>query len=300
MRVVLVVLLALPLMAAPAVSAASTQTLDAPDIFGLEYADSPRLSPDASQVVYIRRQLDAQSDRNLGQAWLIDLESGSHQALTSGRGDHSSAHWSPEGNRIVLTGHDSDGQSQLTVLWLDSGRTSQLTRGPHAPSDPSWSPDGSRIAFNRFVAIEAPTLIKPLESPQGANWAPPPTIIDRPVFRMDGRGLLPHGQVQRFVVAATGGPPRQLTSGPFPNHGPAAWSKDGKSLVFSANRRDDHELENRDTELFRLDLESTEIQPITARYGPDEAPAVSPDGGLIAWLGFDDELLSYANQNLYI
>ncbi|PKP92276.1 MAG: peptidase S9 family protein, partial [Alphaproteobacteria bacterium HGW-Alphaproteobacteria-15] len=279
---------------------AEARPLDYHDVFGLEYADAPAISPDGKQLVYVRRQMDGQTDRNIGQLWLIDLDSGQQQPLTDGSGNPGAALWSPDGSRIAFVGQDGDGERQLMVLWLDSGRISRITTGPHAPSDPSWSPDGTRIAFNRFVPTEPPQLVKPLKAPEGADWAPPPSVIDRPVFRVDGRGMLPHGQTQRFVVPADGGPARQLTEGPWPNSGPAAWTADAQALVFAANRRDDWELESRDTDLYRLELASGELTRLTERYGPDQDPALSPDGKQLAWLGFDDQLMSYTNTEVWL
>lgn len=281
-------------------SNADARPLDYHDVFGLEYADSPAISPDGDQAVYVRRHMDSQSDRNLGQLWLIDLDSGQQQPLTGGDGSFSSPQWSPDGSRIAYIGQGGDGDSQLHVLWLASGRVTEITDGPYSPSALSWSPDGSRIAFNRFVPAEPPRLVKPLKAPEGANWAPAPTVIDRPVFRIDGQGFLPHGQTQRFVVPADGGPVRQITDGPYPNSGPAAWSTDGTALIFAAVRRDDWELESRDTELYRFDLKSGEFDVLTDRYGPDQSPAISPDGRRLAWLGFDDELMSYTNTDVWL
>ena len=278
----------------------NAKPLDYRDVFGLEYADSPAISPDGERLVYVRHHMDSQSDRNLGQLWLIDLNSGEQQPLTGGEGSFGNPVWAPDGERIAFTGHDGDGDSQLHVMWLESGRVARITRGPHAPSAPSWSPDGKRIAFNRFVPDEPPSLVEPLKAPEGADWAPKPTVIDRPVFRIDGRGFLPHGQTQRFVVPADGGPTRQITDGPWPNNGPAEWTADGEALIFAATRREDWELESRDTELYRFELESGDIEPLTDRYGPDQSPAIGPNGKRLAWLGFDDELISYANTNVWL
>lgn len=288
------------LLAVAPLADAEARPLDYHDVFGLEYADSPAVSPDGKSVVYVRRHMDIQTDRNLGQLWLIDLDTGRQQPLTAGDGSFGSPVWAPGGERIAFTGHDGDGDAQLHVLWLDSGRLAKITRGAHAPSDPGWSPDGTRIAFNRFVPAEPPQMVKPLKAPEGADWAPPPTVVDRPVFRVDGRGMLPHGQTQRFVVPAGGGPARQITDGPWPNNGPAEWTADGKALIFAATRRDDWELEGRDTELYRFDLDSGEITELTDRYGPDESPAIGPEGGRLAWLGFDDELMSYTNTDVWL
>ncbi|MGB0514761.1 MAG: TolB family protein, partial [Wenzhouxiangellaceae bacterium] len=166
--------------------AVHAKPLDYLDVFGLEYAESPAISPGGGQVVYVRRHMDTQSDRNLGQLWLIDLASGEQQPLTDGDGSYSSPAWAPDGRRIAFIGHDGDGDRQLQVMWLDSGRQTKITRGPHAPSNPSWSPDSTRIAFSRFVPEKSPELVAPLKAPDGADWAPPPTVVDRPVFRVDG------------------------------------------------------------------------------------------------------------------
>ncbi|MEM7054083.1 MAG: S9 family peptidase [Pseudomonadota bacterium] len=278
---------------------AENQKLDAYDIFGLEYANQPQISPDGEQVVYVRQQMDRMSDRNIGHLWLMDVDGNNHQPLTTGATSASHPRWSPDGSRMLYIGNKDSG-TQLYVLWLDSGRIAQLTQGPYAPSNPSWSADGSRIAFNQFVPSETPALVKPLKMPEGANWAPAPTVIDRPVFRVDGQGFLPHGQTQRFIISADGGAPRQITDGPYPHNGQAIWTNDGKQLIFTSNRRDDWELEGNDTELFRLTLDTGELEPLTSRYGPDSNPALSPDGERLAWLGFDDELMSYSNTQLYV
>lgn len=286
------------LLFAAALPAAEPLTVH--DIFGLEYADSPRLSPDGEHIVYVRRTMDAMTDRNRGQLWLVDADGDTHQALTSSSGHAGAPTWSPDGTRIAYVGHDGDGDTQLRVVWLDSGRSTALTRGPHAPAAPSWSPDGERIAFTRFVEDRGPSIVEPLSPPEGASWAPPARVIDRPVFRVDGGGFLPHGQSQRFVVPAIGGPVRQLTEGPRPQPGPAAWSRDGRSLVFATNRRDDFELEPGDTDLVRMDLETLELTPLTDRFGPDAGPAFSPEGERLAWLGYDDQRLGYHNTELYL
>ncbi len=283
-----------------ATSAAANNPLTVDDIFGLEYADAPRLSPDGERIVYVRRTLDAMSDRNRGQLWIIDADGDDHQPLTSSKGHAASPAWSPDGSRIAYVGHDGSGDSQLHVLWLDSGRQTALTRGPMSPSNPVWSPDGGRIAFSRFVESAPPSIIEPLSPPEGADWAPPARVVDRPVFRADGAGFLPHGQTQRFVVPADGGPARQLTDGPHPQPGPVTWSSDGRSLVFATNRRADFELEPSDTELVRLDLDTLDTTALTDRFGPDSAPALQPGGDRLAWLGYDDQRLGYHNVELYL
>ena len=54
------------------------------------------------------------------------------------------------------------------------------------------------------------------------------------------------------------------------------------------------------TEIYEIPVSPGNVKPLTARVGPDGSPAVSPDGSKIAYLGYDDKLLSYQNARLYV
>ena len=98
---------------------AGAKPLDYHDVFGLEYADSPAISPDGGQVVYVRRHMDSQTDRNLGQLWLIDLDSGRQQPLTDGDGSFSAPAWSPDGTRIALPATTGTATTSCTCCGLN-------------------------------------------------------------------------------------------------------------------------------------------------------------------------------------
>ena len=42
------------------------------DVFGLEYAADPQLSPDGQRIVYVRNSMDIMSDRRRSNLWIID------------------------------------------------------------------------------------------------------------------------------------------------------------------------------------------------------------------------------------
>jgi acylaminoacyl-peptidase len=138
------------------------------------------------------------------------------------------------------------------------------------------------------------------EKPEGAEWARPPKVITRLIYRADGEGYLEEGFNQLFVVPAEGGTPRQLTSGPFHHDGPPVWTPDGKFLLISANRREDWEHEPMDSEIYEVAVADGAIRALTDRRGPDTSPAVSPDGRSIAYLGFDDRYQGYQVTHLYL
>jgi dipeptidyl aminopeptidase/acylaminoacyl peptidase len=78
------------------------------------------------------------------------------------------------------------------------------------------------------------------------------------------------------------------------------WTPDGEALIFSANRHDDWERERRDSEIYRVSLDSGAITALTERFGPAYAPRVSPDGGTIAYLGYQDEVKTYQVTNVRV
>jgi dipeptidyl aminopeptidase/acylaminoacyl peptidase len=270
------------------------------DLFGLEVATDPRISPDGRHVAYVRRQNDLLTDRAVPSIWLIDTRTGEHMPLVAGPGSHGSPRWSPDGRRLAYISASEGGAAQLFVRWIDGGATARVTNLPDTPGALSWSPDGKRIAYTLFVPDEGPKLGAPEPKPEGAKWAEPLQITEQVTFRSDGRGVLKPGYSKIFVVPAEGGAARQLTSGKFHDEGPLSWSPDGRTIYFSADRTPGWERNAQESEVHALDVASGAIRTLTSRKGPDGEPVVSPDGQRIAYTGFDDRGFGYHNVVLYV
>ncbi len=269
------------------------------DVFQLQYASNPIVDSKGDRVLYLRHVMDVVKDRSLANLWQIDVDSGEERPVTSGPIGVSGAVLAPDATRVAYTGQDDVG-AQLFVTWLDVPRTAQLTRLAERPGNLAWSPDGRWLAFSMLVPAEAPTMGKLPRKPERAEWAAPPEVVERAVYRNDGSGKRPHGFVQVFVISADGGSPRQLTFGEFDHENGIAWSADSKALYISANRNPDWETDVLNTDIYRLDVASGDIVALTERKGPDYAPAASPDGRHVAYLGFDDQRLSYQRNRLYL
>lgn len=284
---------------APA-TAAAAERLTLRDVFELEYAGDPRVGPRGERIVYQRRSMDIMHDRRRSSLWLIEIASGEQHALTTGNVSHSAPRWSPSGDRIAYVAGSGDDGRELQVRWLESDREATLTQLPQSPSAPTWSPDGRHLAFSMQVPTEAKPFVSLPSKPEGAEWADPPKVIDKLIYRRDGGGYVEDGYRQLFVVPADGGTPRQLTKGAFHHGGPLAWTPDGSALIFSANRHDDWRRDPLNSEIYRLDIASGDVRALTERQGPDYSPALSPDGERIAYLGFDDRRQGYQTTRLYV
>jgi acylaminoacyl-peptidase len=270
------------------------------DVFQLEYADDPQISPDGSTIVYARQSMDIMSDRSVSNLWIIDADGDNHRPLVTGPESYRSPRWSPSGNRLAYVSSVEGRGPQIHVRWMDTGQTAILTNVRSGPSSLTWSPDGDRIAFSLFVESDTKPLAAPPAKPEGAEWAPPVKVIDKLPYRFDGAGYLDVGYSQVFVVSAEGGTPRQITSGDYNHGGRLAWTPDGGSIVLSANRQPDASHDPIESELWSVDVATGEMTRLTDRDGPDSAPTISPDGSRIAYLGFDDRRLGYQQPNVYI
>ncbi|MES2339739.1 MAG: S9 family peptidase [Pseudomonadota bacterium] len=298
-RLPLIALLALAAPALAQTAAGPTRVFTGADLFNLEQASDPQISPDGTRVAYVRRSGDVMSDSMRASIWLVDVASGRQAPLVATGGNAFSPRWSPDGTRLAYVAADG-GAAQLHVRWMATGESAKVTNLPTSPSALAWSPDGSRIAYSMLVPDDGLKLGKAPAKPEGAKWADPLQVIDRVTYRADGEGYFKPGYTHIFVVPADGGAPRQMTFGAFHDDGPLSWTPDGRSILFSAVRKPDWEREPNDSEVIALDTASGTLTPLTTRYGPDANPRVSPDGTKVAYLGADDKRRSYTPTRAYV
>lgn len=292
------ILAACPLFAAPT-------RLSLSDIFQIELARDPQISPDGKKVIYVRTFADIMADQRHSNLWMVNFDGSGNRPITSGKFSDASPKFSPDGTQVAFTSN-RDGSTQIWRMWLDSGQMAKITSVTAPVSGINWSPDGKSISFVMLVPEEAAKIADLPKAPEGAKWAEPAKVIDRLVYRFNGAGYLKTGYTHVFVVPSEGGTPRQVTNGKFQHAGPVVnasepvWSKDGKSLLISTNRHADWELEPRNTEIYEFAIDSGAAKELTTRNGPDGAPAVSPDGKQIAYTGFDDKRQGYQVTKLYV
>ena len=209
----------------------------------------PAWSPDGKSIAFISDRKEKRP-----QVYRLRLDGGEAERLTDLDGEISGLEWSPDGKiafvhrpfnapefghlpgsvaakkaaeakkegkdvpppsfrHITRLAYKFDGygflpkaRAHVHVLDVASGAVSALTSGDWDHESPSWSPDGKSVAFvaNRQEDAEFTSY----------------TVSDV------------------FVVAATGGEPKNLTPGPGVAYAPA-WSPDGKEIAFFGHDRPD-------------------------------------------------------------
>ena len=272
------------------------------DVFDLEWAADPQISPDGSRIVFVRSGFDVMTDGTRSNLWIMNGDGTNLRALLAPGRNAGSPRWSPDGNRLLYVS-SVQGKSELFVRWMDSGQEAALTQLANQPGGLAWSPDGKWIGFTMFVPETPKPLVELPTPPEGADWGPPIKYIDRLDYRADGEGYLASGHRHIFVLPAEGGTPRPVTSGPF-DDGPPRWTPDGATIIFAANRHVDADstigYDPNDSEIYEVAVSGGAVRALTTRHGPDQGPAVSPDGKLIAYSGYDDRYQGYQVTHLYL
>ena len=270
------------------------------DVFNLQYARDPQISPTSSKIIYVRTKMDIMKDGKTSSIWIVDIDGRNHQKLTSNINNESSPRWSPDGKRITFVSSSDDGNgSEIYIYWVDSKQYSVISQLNKSPSNLKWSPSGEYIGFSMFMTDNVLSLVTPPKKPKDANWAPPARITDRLKHESDGSGYIDKGFNHLFYISADGGSPVQVTSESY-NHKDFNWSKDSEKIIFSSNYTENWEYDFRNSEMYSIKINGSSLTQLTKRKGPDYGGVFSPDGKKIAYLGFTDKVQTYQINKLYL
>lgn len=176
------------------------------------------LNPLTGNIVYGANTADKKTALERSVLWLRNSD-GQSRILAPSEFSQIAPAISPAGTSTAF--HQVTGSAfQLYVVDHDSAETIVLTdfeRGTF-PLRATWSPQGNKVAF---VANAEP-----------ARNAQMPYRVDRPVWRLDGLGLIDDVKGEIWTVDAAGGTPVSLT-----NHDALilsiAWSHCGEKILYS-------------------------------------------------------------------
>ncbi|MDQ3974426.1 MAG: hypothetical protein M3276_08870, partial [Actinomycetota bacterium] len=176
------------------------------------------------------------------------------------------------------------------MIDVDGTGQRQLTDFPHGMvQEPVWSPEGSSIGFARIVGAQFTSLyvigadgtgLRQLTRPEAAGDSQPQWSPDgsRLVFiRFRFSPVDEDGYRDVVVVNVDGSGEQQLTDQAFASR--AEWAPDGATIAFGIDSGAQFVIT-----VARADGSAAGILP-----GNGVEPTWSPDGGQVAYLGFDDQ-----------
>jgi dipeptidyl aminopeptidase/acylaminoacyl peptidase len=280
---------------------------------------SPRWSPDGRFMAFLSTR-----DGGRAQIWLLSRNGGEARRLTNLDGGASAIEWSPDSTKLVAltrtgpdqskssdvrhythinykfndTGFFDQKHSHVVVIDARSGAAKQITEGDAwNDTDPHWAPDSSRIAFvsdrtgreadfshntDVWVIPAAGGELRKISDHEGPDRSPR--------WSPDGKQIAFLGSVDEedqpriYVVSSEGGKSTALGRNFDQLVSEMMWAEKGSAIYFGSGVRGE-------THLFRLDVASGAIEPLTSGARNVHAFALDGGTGKLAYLANDFEHL---------
>jgi TolB protein len=234
----------------------------------------PTWHPDGSALAYSMR----------GDIWIQDIGTVHARAITRGPGYHFEPAWSPDGEWLALA-VDTSGELDVAVVRSDGSGFRRLTSDASVDVQPAWTPDGRFIVFASarggdfdIVQYEVATgAVKILVGGRGNQFQPAPSPDGSTLAFVAGvRGRLGSGGL--WTVPMEGGEPTLVHYEETSYRAAPTWTPDGSALVFASDAAGSYDLAT-------VPSAGGNRVRLTTQPLDEFAPAVSPDGRLVAFVG---------------
>lgn len=314
----LAVALALAVQMAPATApdpppaASARRPITEMDLFRFVWIGDPQMSPDGSDVVFVRVAVNKKKDGYDTALWVVPADgSAAPRPFTTGPRD-TAPRWSPDGRRLAfLRALEKDGTpqpGQIHLIERGGGEARAVTDLPKGATAPEWSPDGRTLAFTSTTnARDLDARGKegrPAGEPERESDV---RVITKAVYRWNGGGYTDPtrpGHVWTVTVpvgSEAPATPRQVTSGSFAEEDPV-WSADGARILFTSSRVAEPYYEASDEDVFAVDASGGAPALVASIDGSLGKPTPSPDRRRIAFRGSINgkPLRSYTQPDLFL
>lgn len=256
--------------------------------------DSPQWSPDGKYLAYFSSK-DGNSGNRMTALAIRSMETGKVRELRPDLAylngtDYSRPLWSPDASSFFVAAADKKGRQGIYRVDAQTGQSTPvvLNSGQEYPIVRAVSPNGRTLIISRRVLNGSVLSVRDLQSGSEIELVRRWGLGDSPVSP-DGRFVAVTAfdrdrSSSLLVIPVEGGEPRELlrVSDPEWLGGLAAWSPDGRSLLFrkylvGATRR----------EVSRIPVEGGVPRGLGLEFAVGRSPNIHPDGRQVAFTTID-------------
>jgi len=195
----------------------------------------PRWSPDGKWIAFT-----SQRGRQ-GDIWVVPAAGGTELRVTDDAAEEGNIQWVGKSNTLAY--HTGIGGQTLWALTVNDGKERRLTPDSIRVGQIFPSPDGKEVVYEVLRGGGVSDLqVMPIAGGPPRTLVAGTSINTTPNWSPDGKSIAflsnRAGNQDVWIVAASGGEPRQLTNWPSNeggnNVGPQ-WSRDGSAVYFISN-----------------------------------------------------------------
>lgn len=276
-----------------------TRRLQPEDLLSFQLAGDVQMAPAGDRVAYVVQSIDP--EKNSYKSSIYMVRPGEKPLRFTGGESDSSPRFSPDGTRLAFISRRS-GQPQIWLMQVNGGEAQQLTRIQGGVVEFCWAPDGRHIALTALLKADGiqPEVKDEKEEDLFKKHTKKVKVITELFHKLDGEGYFGERRPCLCVVAVDGAEaPKQLTIPPYRvSH--VTWSPDGSTLLFEGRLGPDYDRDGGEDHIYAIAAEGGEARQLTPEGLTCMAPAVSPDGKQVAFVGEPSAEIGYDLMGLYV
>jgi dipeptidyl aminopeptidase/acylaminoacyl peptidase len=263
------------------------------DICRFNVITSAAISPDETKVAYTIEKVSDDKKKYFSRLHVADCRTGESVQYTFGEINDRQPVWSPDGSKIAFTS-TRDKKTAIYIIPTEGGAEKKIIEEDGVYMNLSWMPNGRELVYCfRYNDSHKEKDEKKKKEP------PLYRHITRIFYRMDGEGFVSKDRFHIWKVNIETGKARQLTKGKYDDFLPGV-SPDGRKIVFCSNRSPNADINRMLIDIYVISSNGGKEKKIRTPAGPAWAPAFSPDGKKITYIGHDNPADDWMVTNFHV